>query len=204
MREIYPGLAAPGAKQAQPVNRTIGEIGLRKTLSENRAENWTQVLIYLTKDGLCSGHVNCPYRHLLDFLNGVSIYKWEDNNEEYIRVKEAKIDCLKRRETAKVASLSKDDILFIKPTGNDNIPLLPKQSRKVRLHLSPYLLTGQIHYQRDLHWKSVLDSAFKFFPVTDVETALQPSKIKQSALYIAVNKRHVSFMEEINVYGGMT
>lgn len=177
---------------------------MRKILSlENRAEHWTQVLIYLIKDGLCSGYVNCPHRHLLDFLNGVSIYKWEDNNGEYIRVREAKIDCLKRRETAEVASLSKDDILFIKPTGNDSITLFPKQSGKVRLHLSPYLLTGQINYQRGLHWKSVLDSAFNFFPVIDAEIALQPSKIKQSARYIAVNKKQISFVEEINIYGGM-
>ena len=177
---------------------------LRKILSpENRAVNWTQVLIYLTKDGLCSGYVNCPYRHLLDFLNGLSTDKWEDNNGEYIRVREAKIDCLNRRETAEVASLSKDDILFIKPTGYDNIPLLPKQCRKVRLHLSSYLLAGQIHYQRDLYWKSALDSVFNFFPVTEVEIALQSSKIKQSARYIAVNKKHISFMEEINIYGVM-
>ena len=174
---------------------------LRKILSlENRAEHWTQILIYLTKDGMCSGYVNCPPRNLLDFLNGISIYQSEDNDEGYISVREAKIDCLMRRETAEIASIRKDDILFIKPVGSDSIPPLPKQKRKVRLHVSPYLLAGQIRCQRDLHWKSMLDSVFNFFPVTDVEITLQPSNIKQSARYVAVNKRHISFMEGFNGY----
>ena len=178
---------------------------LRKTLSpKNDVKDWTQVLIYLTNDGMCSGYVNCPHRRLLDLLNGAPPYNLEGHNQECIYIREAKIDCLNRRETAELAGISKDEILFIKPAGYNSIPLLPARYRKVRLHLPPYLIEGRIHYQWGLHWKAMLDSVFNFFPVTDVEIALQPSKIKQSARYLAVNKMHIAFMEEIDTFNDLT
>lgn len=162
-----------------------------------------QILIYLTGDGICSGYVHCPYRRLLDLLNDVSLLTISDSNEEYLRVQEAKIDSLNRRETTEVASISKHDILFVKPIGHDGIPLVPKQSKRVRLHLTSYILTGQIHYHRGRHWRNALDSVFSFFPITNVEITLGISGIKHEAPYLAVNKEHVSSVEEIDSVKGI-
>jgi len=174
---------------------------MRKThLLEKNRRKWMQILIYLTGGGICIGYVDCPYRRLLDLLNNVSSLTISDSNEEYLRVKEAKIDSLNRRQTAEVASISKHDILFVKPIGHDGIPLVPKQSKRVRLHLPSYILTGQIHYHRGRHWRNALDSIFSFFPITHVEIALQASNIKHEAPYVAVNKKHVSSVEEIGSF----
>jgi len=133
----------------------------------------------------------------MDLLNNVSSLTIPDSNEEYLRVKEAKIDSLNRRETAEVASISKHDILFVKPIGHDDIPLVPKQSRRIRLYLPSYTLTGKIHYHRGRHWRNALDSVFSFFPITNVEVALRILGIKHEAPYVAVNKEHVLSVEEI-------
>lgn len=179
-------------------NDTAKERGLRRTVSlEKSKRNWMQILIYLTGDGICSGYVDCPYRRLLDLLNNVSSITIQDSNEEYLRVKEARIDWLKRREAAEAASINKHDILFVKPTGDAGIPLVPKQSRRTRLLLSSYILTGQIHYHRGRHWRNSLDSVFNFFSVTNVEISSTISGIKRNAHYVAVNKLHVSSVEEI-------
>jgi len=174
---------------------------LRKThLSDKNKRKWMQIMIYLTGDGICIGYIDCPYRRLLDILNNVSSLTISDNSEEYLRIMEAKIDWLNRRETLEIASINKDDILFIKPIGHDGIPLVPKQSRKVRLHLPSYMLTGQIHYHRGKHWRNALDSIFSFFPITNVEIASQASNIKHEATYVAVNKKHLSSVEEMGTF----
>lgn len=171
---------------------------MRKTVSlEKSKRNWMQVLIYLTGDGICSGYAYCPYRRLLDLLNNVSSTTIQDSNDECLRVKEARIDWLKRRETAEAASVNKHDILFVKPTDDAGIPLVPRQSRRIRLHLPPYILTGQIHYHQGRHWKNSLDSVFSFFPMTNVEISSRISGIKHSAPYVAVSKIHILSVEEI-------
>lgn len=181
--------------------KPIGINKLRKThLSDKNKRKWMQILIYMKGDGICNGYIDCPYRHLLDILNNVSSSEISDNNEEYLRLKEARIDWFNRRETAENISISKDDILFVKPIGHSSIPLVPKQSKKVRLHLPSYILTGQIHYHRGRPWRNALDSIFSFFPITHVEIAFQSSNIKYEADYIAVNKKHVSSVEEMDTF----
>jgi len=170
---------------------------MRKTLlSDKNKRKWMQILIYLTGEGICIGYIDCPYRRLLDILNNVSSLTISDGDDEYLRIKEARIDWLDRRETAEIASIRKDDILFIKPIGHDGIPLVPEQSRKVWLHLSSYMLTGQIHYHRGGHWRNALDSVFSFFPITNVEIASQASNIRHEAPYVAVNKKHISSVKK--------
>lgn len=174
---------------------------MRRILSlENSTDNWTQLLIYLTNDGICSGFVNCPRRRLMDFLNNMSTCKSEDRSEDYIRIKEARIDCLNRRESAEVASISKDDILFIKPVGHKGSPFVLKRSTRIRLHLPSYILVGQIHNHRGLHRKSALDTVLNFFPINDVNITLRASNIRHKAPYVIVNKNRISFMEEIGMH----
>jgi hypothetical protein len=174
---------------------------LRKTLlSDKHKRKWMQILIYLTGDGICIGYIDCPYRRLLDILNNVSSSAISDSNEDYLRLKEARMDWLNRRETAEIASISKGDILFVKPTGYDSVSLVPKQSKRIRLHLPSYILTGQIHYHRGRPWRTALDSIFNFFPITNVEIASKESNIKCEAPYVAVNKKHVSSVEETGTF----
>jgi len=123
-----------------------------------------QILIYLTGDGICSGYVHCPYRRLLDLLNDVSSLTISDSNEEYLRVQEAKIDSLNRRETTEVASISKHDILFVKPIGHDGIPLVPKQSKRVRLHLTSLYINGTDPLPSGQALEKCAGFSFQFLP----------------------------------------
>jgi hypothetical protein len=174
---------------------------VRRILSlENRNDNWTQLLIYLTNDGICSGFVNCSRRRLMDFLNNVSTCKSEDSSGDYIRIKEARIDCLNRRESAEVASISKDDILFIKPVGHKSSPFMLKRPPVIRLHFPSYILAGRIHNHLGSHRKSALDSVLDFFPINDVDITLRASNFKHKAPYVIVNKNHISFIEEIGTH----
>jgi len=168
---------------------------MRKALLPER--KWMQILTYLTGEGICIGYIDCPYRRLLDILNNVSSLIISDIFGDHLRLKDARIDWLSRRETTEIASISKDDILFIKPIGHSGIPIVPKRFSKVQLHLPSYILTGQIHYHHGRHWRNALDSIFDFFPITNVEIASQASNIRHEAPYVAVNKKHISSVVEM-------
>jgi len=162
-----------------------------------KKKKWMQILTYLTSEGICIGYIDYPYRRLLDILNNVSSSIISDTYGDHLRLKDARIDWLGRRETTEITSISKDDILFIKPIGHSGIPIVPKRFSKVQLHLPSYTLTGQIHYRHGMNWMNALDSIYNFFPITNVEIASQASNIGHTAPYVAVNKKHISSTEEM-------
>lgn len=172
-----------------------------RTPREPIGKGWMKVEVYLP-NCICNGYVYCPYRRLLDVLNGISSTT-TTVIEEFVSVSKAELHFPGRREAAETFCINKADILFVKPIGHDGIPLVPKQSKRVRLHLTSYILTGQIHYHRGRHWENALDSVFSFFPITNVEITLGISGIKHEAPYLAVNKEHVSSVEEIDSVKGI-
>ncbi|MDD5510375.1 MAG: hypothetical protein PHI12_06180 [Dehalococcoidales bacterium] len=164
---------------------------------EKSKRTWLRIMIYLKGGGVCSGYINCPYYRLLDVINNTLPMTTQDSNEEYLRIKEVNIYCLKRRETAEVASINKDDISFIRPIDHTGIPLIEKQLRRIRLYLPSYTLTGLEQYHMIRYRRNSLGLVPRFSPVTDVEISSQISGVKHGSPYVAVNREHVSLVEEV-------
>jgi len=159
--------------------------------------NWVKVLIYLKKDGVCSGYMYCPNRRLLDSLNHISPESIRDGyHSKFLQVKKARIDCLATREVAETANIRISDILFIRPIEPETIPGMPGQSRRILLYLQSHVLTGQVHFNRGMHWRSVIESTLHFFPITSAEINLRISKTRYKTPFVVVNKKNVSFAEE--------
>jgi len=165
------------------------------SLVKNKSSR-VQVLVYLKGDGICIGFVNCPGHCLLEHLNNIPPLNLTDNGG-HLQLLNARFDCLNRRETAESANINIHDILFIKPISNGDIPSWPVRSRRVRLYLPSYVVTGQVHHRRDRHWSNELNPIYNFFPVTNAEITLRTAGIKHRSIYVAVNKDHVLSAEAI-------
>jgi len=107
--------------------------------------------------------------------------------------------------TAQVALINKANILFVSEIRQESEPsteashkLPPVRERFpiiAKLHIPPYVLTGQMHCAKGQRLSSLLNTKDRFIPMTNVDI-VPSSGIRQSAVFVAVNKAQIIYVEE--------
>jgi hypothetical protein len=164
-----------------------------------------KVFVY-TPTYILSGYIYClPKQRLLDLLNselpgGLHV------NTDFLPVTEATSHTLNDTETTtQLALISKANILFIseiKQHGEPSIeasytlhPAVEKFLIIAKLHIPPYILSGQMHCAKGQRLSDLLNRKDKFLPMTNVDI-VPSSGIRQSAVFVAVNKAQIIYAEE--------
>jgi len=166
-----------------------------RTPREPIGKGWMKVEVYLP-NCICNGYVYCPYRRLLDVLNGISSTT-TTVIEEFVSVSKAELHFPGRREAAETFCINKADILFVSETEHKSLPLVPKFFTTVKLRMLLYTLTGQVHYPRGRCIRDVLNSMFRFFPMTNVEVCSLAGGSELGVNFLAVNKERILALEEL-------
>jgi len=94
-------------------------------------------------------------------------------------------------------SLESADILFVSETEHKYLPLVPKFFTTVKLRMLPYTLIGQVHYPKGRCIRDVLNSMFRFFPMTNVEVCSLAGGSELEVSFLAVNKERILALEEL-------
>jgi hypothetical protein len=125
---------------------------------------------------------------------------------DFLPVTEATSHTLNDTETTtQLALISKANILFISEIGQHGEPIteasykLPPVREKfliiAKLHIPPYILSGQMHCAKGQRLSDLLNTKDRFIPMTNVDI-VPSSGIRQSAVFVAVNKAQIIYAEE--------
>ena len=169
---------------------------------------WVKVQIY-TPTHICTGHVYCPGRRLLDVLNGILMGP-PRVSDEFLPVSEAEIRSPDGKEaTVQSAHVNKANILFIREVedgqtqglggqvGHKPYPYVPKPSVAVKLCMPLYTLTGQMHCTERRRVADMLNSELRFIALTNVEICPVADKSEAGVSFIAVNKEQIILLTEL-------
>jgi len=154
---------------------------------------------------VCTGYVYClEGRRLLDHLNDLFMPK-----REFLSVREAEMASLRgESEAVQFVCLSKANTLFVSENevtparglggklGPKVYPYTHKVATPVKLHLTFYVLTGNMHCVQGERVSDVLNLPMRFLPLTEVR--IRPSLGSESgASFVAVNKQQIILLEEL-------
>ena len=170
---------------------------------------WEKVQIY-TATHIYTGDVCLPLQHrLLDILNGV-LFGDVHANKEFLPLSKVSVHSLGGGEaTMQSAYINKAYILFIREVGEGETqgvgdqlrhklyPFVPKQFTMVKVYVAPYTLAGRMHYGKGQQVLDVLNSALRFFPLTNVEITHVPGGSESGVSFIAVNRGQLLSLEEL-------
>lgn len=159
-----------------------------------------------TPNYILSGYIYClPNQRLLDLLNSV-LPGGLPVDTVFLPVTEATSHTLNDAETTTQSALiNKANILFISeieqqaetsaeasyklPPAREKLPII------VKLHIPPYILSGQMHCAKGHRLSDLLNTKDMFLPMTNVDIG-SSSGIRQSAAFVAVNKAQIIYAEE--------
>jgi hypothetical protein len=141
----------------------------------------------------------------LDLLNGVLVGGLRDDTD-FLPVTEATSHTLNDTETTmQFALIKKANILFIseikqhgEPSTETSHKLPPAREKfliTAKLHIPPYILSGQMHCAKGQRLSDLLNTKDKFLPMTNVDI-VPSSGIRQPAVFVAVNKAQIIYAEE--------
>jgi hypothetical protein len=144
-------------------------------------------------------------QRLLDLLNSVLVGGLRVDTG-FLPVTEAISHTLDDTETtAQFALINKANILFIseikqhgEPSTEASYKLSPTVGKFLiiaKLHIPPYILSGQMHCAKGQRLSDLLNTKDKFLPMTNVDI-VPSSGIRQSAGFVAVNKAQILYAEE--------
>lgn len=107
--------------------------------------------------------------------------------------------------TTEFALINKTNILFASEIEQEGEPSteasyeLPPAVGKfliiAKLHMPPYILSGQMHCAKGQRLSDLLNTKDRFIPMTNVDI-VPSSSIRQSAVFAAVNKAQITYAEE--------
>jgi hypothetical protein len=155
---------------------------------------------------ILSGYIYCLHKQrLLDLLNGV-LPGGLPVNIDFLPVTEATSHTLNDKETTtQLALINKANILFIseieqhgEPSTEASYKLPPAREKLpiiAKLHIPPYILSGQMHCAKGQRLSDLLNTKDMFLPMTNVDI-VPSSGIRQSAVFVAVNKAQIIYAEE--------
>ncbi|MGD0353661.1 MAG: hypothetical protein ABSB38_09285 [Dehalococcoidia bacterium] len=164
-----------------------------------------KVCIY-TPTCMLSGYIHCLQRQrLLDLLNNVVVGELRLGTD-FLPVTEATSHNQDGTETTtQLTLINKANILFINeieqhgepsteasyklPTAREKLPIIAK------LHIPPYILSGEMHCAKGHRLSDLLNTKDMFLPMTNVDI-VPSSGIRQSAVFVAVNKAQIIYAEE--------
>jgi len=164
-----------------------------------------KVCVY-TPNYILSGYIYClPNQRLLDLLNSV-LPGGLPVETVFLPVTEATSHTLNDAETTtQLTLINKANILFISEieqqaeTSTEASYKLPPAREKlpiiVKLHMPPYILSGQMHCAKGHRLSDLLNTKDMFLPMTNVDIG-SSSGIRQSAAFVSVNKAQIIYAEE--------
>lgn len=164
-----------------------------------------KICVY-TPTCILSGYIYCLHKQrLLDLVNGVLVGGWRVD-ADFLPVTEATSHTLNDTETtAQFILINKANILFVSETKQHGEPSteasyeLPLEVGKflitAKLHVPPYILSGQMHCAKGQRLSDLLNTKDKFLPMTNVDI-VPSSGIRQSAAFVAANKAQIIYAEE--------
>jgi hypothetical protein len=159
-----------------------------------------------TSTCILSGYIYCLHKQrLLDLLNSV-LPGGLPVDTDFLPVTEATIHTLNDTETTtQFALINKANILFIseikqhgEPSTEASYKLPPAIGKFLiiaKLYIPPYVLSGQMHCAKGQRLSDLLNRKDKFLPMTNVDI-VPSSGIRQSAVFVAVNKAQIIYAEE--------
>ncbi len=165
------------------------------------------VALYMEEQVL-TGSVFLPsYIRLLDFLNE-KVFGLPKIVGPFLELTEVSIACTdglkERKETERV---SKAALRLLATPDNDSArgiggkygpkpyPFVRKFPVQVRMHVSSYELTGNAHHTSGQGIQQLLEETPMFLPITDARIRVANSEVWQRAIFVAVNKEYVSFIQ---------
>ena len=169
------------------------------------AKEQLKVCVY-TPTCMLSGYIYCLHKQrLLDLLNGVMVGGLRAN-ADFLPVTEATSHTLNDVETSmQFAFINKANILFISEIKQHGEPgreasyELPLAVEKfpiiAKFHMPSYILNGQMHCTKRQRLSDLLNTKDRFLPMTNVDI-VPPSGIRQSAVFVAVNKAQIVYAQE--------
>jgi len=155
---------------------------------------------------MLSGYIHCLYKQrLLDLLNGVLVGGLHVDTD-FLSVTEATSHTLNDVETSmQFAFINKANILFIseikqhgEPSRKASYELSPAVEKFpiiAKFYMPPYILSGQMHCTKRQRLSDLLNTKDRFLPMTNVDI-VPPSGIRQSAVFVAVNKAQIVYAQE--------
>ena len=165
-----------------------------------------------TPTHIFTGYVRrLPQQRLLNILNGILTGTMRVD-EAFLPFKEVSVGThrLDGKEVAlKCAYINKADILFAReidegqPTEHGEkvepklYPFVSKSPMRVKLFMSGYTLTGQMHCAEGHRLGDVLKSATRFLPLTGVEIRSSAGSSESGLSFVAVNKEQIICLEEV-------
>jgi hypothetical protein len=153
-----------------------------------------------------SVYIFCLHKQrVLDLLNGVLIGGLRVDTD-FLPVTEATSHALNDTETTTQFTLiNKANILFVseieqhgEPSKEASYKLPPAVGKfliMAKLHIPPYILFGQMHCAKGQRLSDLLNTNDMFLPITNVDI-VPSSGIRQSAVFVAVNKTQIIYAEE--------
>jgi len=166
-----------------------------------------KVCVY-TPTCMLSGHTHCLQgQRLLDLLNSVVMGALR-LGADFLPVTEATSHNLDGTETTtQFALINKSNILFVseiepqaEPSTEAGIKLLPTIGKSliiVKFYIPPYTLSGQMHCAKGQRLSDLLNTKDTFLPMTNVDI-VPASGIRQSAVFVAINKKQINYAEEVS------
>ena len=185
------------------------ETSMAQASEKTIKKKWVKVQIY-TPSHICTGHLHCPHeRRLLDVLNSLLAGELRVN-EEFLSVSEVEMSSLDGSEMAvQSAYINKANILFVRgiedgetrglgsQVGHKPYPFVPKSSKVVKVYMSFYTLTGQMHCTKGERVWDVLNSGLRFLPLTNVKICPSAGGSERVS-FVAVNKGQILSLEEVD------
>jgi hypothetical protein len=128
------------------------------------------------------------------------------DDTDFLPVTEATSHTLNDTETTtQFALINKAKILFIseikqhgEPSTEASYNIPPAVGKSLiiaKLHIPSYILSGQMHCAKGQRLSDLLNAKDKFLPMTNVDI-VPSSGIRQSAVFVAVNKAQIIYAEE--------
>ena len=164
-----------------------------------------KVCVY-TPTCMLSGHTHCLQgQRLLDLLNSI-VMRSLRLGADFLPVTEATRHALDGTETTThFALINKSNILFVseiepqEEPGTETSYELPPTREKflliARFYIPPYMLSGQMHRAKGQRLSDLLNTKDTFLPMTNVDIVPE-SGVRQSAVFVAVNKNQIVYAEE--------
>lgn len=163
-----------------------------------------KVCIY-TPTCMLSGYIHCLQRQrLLDLLNSVVVGELRLGTDFLPLTETTSHNQDGTETTTQFALINKSNILFTseieqqaEPSTEASYKLPPTREKfliTAKFYIPPYILSGQMHCTKGQRLSDLLNTKDRFIPMTNVDIA-PSSGIRQSAVFVAVNKKQIIYAE---------